>query len=62
MAICEETGDLNGQAVAANFIGTNYMFLCSNGNESMLNGISSDDPVVVGNLQQALIFHEKHMR
>lgn len=62
LALCEQLGDLVGQALAANCIGANYMYLSSSSGEGMLNAANADDLAVATNIQKAMFYHEKHMR
>ena len=62
LTISEELGDLNGQALACNCIGANYMYMSRSSHQGFLHTIVSDDPNPMKSIDLALSFHEKHMR
>jgi tetratricopeptide (TPR) repeat protein len=62
LALCEDMGDLAGQAVAANFIGVNYLYLSASGVQGMLHAVSEEDPIATNYIQAAMVYHEKHLR
>ena len=62
LVLCEEIGDLDGQCLANNCIGVNYMHLCCKNQYGILHTIKVEDPSVSSNIQLAMEYHEKHLR
>lgn len=62
LALCEEMGDINGQALANNCIGVNYMYLSCKNQPGILHTILDSDPAATSNIGIAMEHHEKHLR
>jgi tetratricopeptide (TPR) repeat protein len=62
LTMCEEKGDVDGQAFANNCIGVNYIYLCCKNQQGILHTISREDPATSSNIQLAMEYHEKHLR
>ena len=59
---CEELGDIEGQSLAYNCIGVNYMYLCCKNQPGILHTVHGDDASISSSIQLALEYHEKHLR
>lgn len=61
LQICDEIGDIIGAAAACNNIGVDYMLLAVPMSDAGFQSNVKPHPDVVGYLEQAVVYHQKHL-